>query len=33
LFKYRSFLEYDKSKFKKAFIDTVKEFTEWNKLC
>jgi hypothetical protein len=28
LFKYRSFLEYDKSKFKKAFIDTVKEFTE-----
>jgi hypothetical protein len=28
LFKYRSFLEYDKSKFKKTFIDTVKEFTE-----
>lgn len=28
LFKYRSFLEYDKSKFKKAFIDTVKEFAE-----
>ena len=28
LFKYRSFLEYDKSKFKKTFIDTVREFTE-----
>jgi hypothetical protein len=28
LFKYRSFLEYDKSKFKKTFINTVKEFTE-----
>ena len=27
LFKYRSFLEYDRSKFKKVFVDTVKEFT------
>jgi hypothetical protein len=28
LFKYRSFLVYDKSKFKKTFIETVREFIE-----
>jgi hypothetical protein len=28
MFKYRSFLEYDRSKFKKTLINTVKEFAE-----